>query len=105
MGLQRGRVCDKGELGVLVGRVRKQLSVAAVRTQADCLITRIGSVGEGAGAAGKRRSNVIRWERRREKEMEAEMVCERQGRRILRRGQIMLDYISIIIMVCISVTM
>ena len=74
-----------------MGRVRKQLSVAAVRTQADCLITRIGSVGEGAGAAGKRRSNVIRWERRWEKEMQAEMVCERQGQRILRRGQIMLN--------------
>ena len=33
VGLQRGRVCDKGELGVLVGRIRKQLSVAAVRTR------------------------------------------------------------------------
>ena len=70
-----------------MGRIRKQLSVAAVRNQADCLITRMGNVGEGAGAAGKRRGNVIRWE----KEMQAEMVCERQGRRILRRGQISLD--------------
>ena len=42
---------------------------------------------EGAGAAGKRKRNVIRWE----KEMQAEMVCERQGRRNLRRGQIKLD--------------
>ena len=91
VGLQKGRVSEKGELGVLVGRIRKQLSVAAVRTQADCLITRLGNVGEGTGAAGKRRGNVIRWERRWEKEMQAEMVCERQGRRILRRGQIMLD--------------
>ena len=55
------------------------------------VITRMGNVGEGAGAAGKRRGNVIRWERRWEKEMEAEMVCERQGRRILKRGHIMLD--------------
>ena len=51
----------------------------------------MGNVGEGAGAAGKRRGNVIRWERRWEKEMQAEMVCERQGTRILRRGQIRLD--------------
>ena len=70
-----------------MGRVRKELSVAAVKTQADCLITRMGNVGEGAGAAGKRRKGVIRWE----KEMQAEMVFERQGRRILRRGQIKLD--------------
>ena len=40
-------MCEKGELGVLVGRIRKQLSVAAVRAQADCLITRTGNVGEG----------------------------------------------------------
>ena len=33
VGLQRGRVCDKGELGVLVGRIRKQLSAAAEKTQ------------------------------------------------------------------------
>ena len=71
-------MCDKGELGVLVGRVRKELSVAAVKTQADCLITRMGNVGEGAGAAGKRRKGVIRWE----KEMQVEMVSERQGQRI-----------------------
>ena len=42
VGLQKGRVCDKG----------------------DCLITRMGSVGEGGEAAGKRRKSVIRWERR-----------------------------------------
>ena len=68
-------------------RIRKQLSVAAVRTQADCLITRISNVGEGTGAAGMRRSKVIRWE----KELQAEMVSERQGRRILRRGHIKFD--------------
>ena len=80
-------MCDKGELGVLVGRVRKELSVAAAKSQADCLITRMGNVGEGAGAAGKRRKGVIRWE----KEMQVEMVSERQGQRILRREQIKLD--------------
>ena len=32
---------DKGEFVVMVGRVRKQLSVVAVRTQPDCLISRI----------------------------------------------------------------
>ena len=79
-------MCDKGELGVLVGRVRKELSVAVVKTQADCLITRMGNVGEGAGAAGKRRKGVIRWE----KEMQVEMVSERQRQWILRSEQIKL---------------
>ena len=79
-----------------MGRVRKQHGVAAVKTQADCLITRMGNVREWARAAGKRRRNDIRWERRWDKEMQAEMVCERQGRRILRRGQIKLDYAALI---------
>ena len=68
------------ELGVLVGRISKQLALAAVRTQAECLITRMSNVGEGAGAVGKRKQMVIRWKRR----WDMEMVCERQGRRILR---------------------
>ena len=64
-----GSVCEKGGLRIMVGRIREQLSKTGVRTQADCLITRMGNVGEGAGAAGKRRRNVIRWEMRWEKEM------------------------------------
>ena len=56
-----GSVCDNRGLGIMVGRIREQLSKRGVRTQADCLITRMGNVGEGAGAAGKRRRNVIRW--------------------------------------------
>ena len=50
----------------------------------------MGNVGEGTGAAGKSWGNVIRWERRWENEIQAEMVCKRQGRRILRGGQIKL---------------
>ena len=53
-----------------------------------CLITRMGNVGEGAEAVGKRRRNVIRLER----SWVFEMVFERHGgRRILRRGKIKLD--------------
>ena len=33
VGLQRGRLCDKGELGILVERIREQLSKTPVRTQ------------------------------------------------------------------------
>ena len=46
----------------MVGRIRKLLSVVAVETQAECLIIRVGNVGEGAVAAG--RQKVIRWEQR-----------------------------------------
>ena len=33
VGLQRGRLCDRGKLGILVERIREQLSKTAVRTQ------------------------------------------------------------------------
>ena len=76
VGLQRGRVCDKGELRVLVGRIRKQLSVVAVKTQANSLITRPGWAiwKRGQGQLGRG----------------GEMLSggSGDGRSILRRGQI-----------------
>ena len=43
------------EMAVIVGEVRRRLSVAAVKAQADCLLNRMSSIGQGAVAAGKRR--------------------------------------------------
>jgi len=40
IGLQRGREGGEGELSVIVGQIRKQLSVAAVGSQSDCLLAR-----------------------------------------------------------------
>ena len=55
VGLQRGRESVKGELGVLVGQVRRLLSVAAVKSQAECLLSRMRVIGKGTAAAGRRR--------------------------------------------------
>ena len=41
-GLQQGRESGKGELGVLVGQVRRMLSIEAVRAQAECLLSSHG---------------------------------------------------------------
>ena len=46
-GLQQGRESVKGELGVLVGQVRRMLSITAVRAQAECLLSRLRHVGVG----------------------------------------------------------
>ena len=95
VGLQKGREYDKGEMGVQVGRIRKILSVAAVKSQAGCLLSRLGCVGEGCVEAGRRRAKVVRWERRWQKEMEKEMEREsvglRRGRVVVRRGEFMED--------------
>ena len=62
-GLELGRGSAKGELGVIVGQVRRMLSVATVRSQAECLLSRLRSVGReglvqlmggGRGQSGRR---------------------------------------------------
>ena len=59
VGLQQGRVSDKGEMAVLVGQIRRILSTTAVMAQVDCLIRRVGSVGPGGAAACKHRKQAI----------------------------------------------
>ena len=55
MGLSRGREGTEAELGIVEWQVRRMLSTASVRAQAQCLLTRMSSVGEGVGQAYKRR--------------------------------------------------
>ena len=55
MGLARGRQGTDAELGIVVGQVRRMLSTASIRAQAQCLLTRMANVGEGVGEAAKRR--------------------------------------------------
>ena len=59
-------------MGVQVWRIRKNLSVAAVKSQVGCLLSRLGSVGEGSVRRGGS-SWRIDFSRRREKERQAEL--------------------------------
>ena len=90
-GLQQGRESVKGELGVLVGQVRRMLSVASVRAQAECLLGRLRHVGRGAGAASKRRGFAVREEEIWARERQAQEVGRRQGRKVVRRGMFLLS--------------
>ena len=45
--MQQGRETAKGELGVLVGQVRRLLSVASVRAQTECLLSKLRQAGGG----------------------------------------------------------
>ena len=51
IGLSRGRPGSEQELAVIIGQVRRRLSVAAVRANATCLLNRLNLVGEGSGQA------------------------------------------------------
>ena len=91
MGLQQGRDTYKGEMGVLVGQVRRILSVAAVRAQAECLISRVRWAGGGAGLARKRRQGAEQQELRWQRERGAQEVGRRQGRGLVRRGRFLIE--------------
>ena len=84
VGIQQGRQTGSGELGVLVGQVRRILSVTAVRAQAECLLSRLRNVGRGVGAASRRREGVVREEVNWTRERQAQAVGRRQGRNSLR---------------------
>ena len=90
VGLQKGRESIKGELGVLVGQVRRLISIAAVKSQAECLISRMRGVGRGTAPANRRRQRVVQDERRWAREREAVAIGHMQGRSLIRRGQFML---------------
>ena len=71
----RGRASGEeqgpGQLGLVMGEVRRAASVTVVRAQAVCLLERLGFLGPGARAAAGRRQTTLRLERRRRKEAQA----------------------------------
>ena len=91
MGLARGREGTEAELGTVVGQVRRMLSTASIRAQAQCLLTRMANVGEGVGEAAKRRHWAAVEQEKMRKERLAQWTGRVRGRNIVRRGQFLLD--------------
>ena len=84
------RRSEAGELAILTGQIRRWLSVEGVRSQARCLIDRVGALGAGAAAATKRRQWALHEEARMSRERNAHQLCLAQGHYALRRGQFQL---------------
>ena len=76
-----------GELSVIVGQVRRRLSVAAIRAKSTCLLSRLSLVGEGARRAADRRGWRLREEEMMRREREAQWVGQVRGHGITHRGQ------------------
>ena len=53
-GLQPGRPGSDQELGVLVGQVRRRLSLVAIQAQVECLLSKLHQVGPGNVQLAKR---------------------------------------------------
>ena len=66
-----------GELGKLMGEVRRAMSVQVVRSQALCLLERLAQLGPGARAAGERRRVVQRIEETRKRQAQSYSLAHR----------------------------
>ena len=67
----RGGGASSGELGKVMGEVRRAMSIQVVRSQGLCLLERLAQLGPGARAAGDRRKAVQRLEEVRNRQAEA----------------------------------
>ena len=88
LGLHRGRPGSASEMGTITGQIRRQLSVAAVRAQAELLLTRLHQVGEGSQAS-RRRQSAARGDERMRCERRAQWLSWCWGRSIVGRGRFM----------------
>ena len=86
MGRAQGREASKGELGKVMGELRRSVSVAVVRGQALCLLERLAHLGPGARAASQRRQATLRQEEARRRERQAFHLAN-QGRGLCRVGR------------------
>ena len=86
--LARGRGVEMGagELGKVMGEVRRAMSVQVVRSNALCLLERLAFLGPGGRAAGETRKVVERLEERRKRQVQAYNLAN-QSRGLNRLGR------------------
>ena len=66
----RGWECE-GDLGQIMGEIRRAVSVSVVRAHSLCLLERLAYLGPGARAAGQRRQLTMQLEEGRRREVQA----------------------------------
>ena len=85
-GLQLGRPGSDLELGVLVGQVRRRLSMAVIKAQVDCLLAKIHQVGPGNSQLARKREWAVQEDLRMSRERGAQWVRQVEGVYTLRKG-------------------
>ena len=81
-----GQMELEGQRSVLTGQFRRLVSVCVVRSQAKCLISRIGVISPEARAAAGRRDLAARLEREMRQERTAQWIATMAGPGWGRRG-------------------
>ena len=67
------------------------MSTAILRGNANCLLVRLGQVGEGADLANNRRKHAASQEERMRREREGWWLSIKRGKNLVRRGQFKLN--------------
>ena len=88
--MTKGRLMGGEEKSVVVGQIRRCLSVVTVRANSRCLIDRLHQVGQGVRAANGRREAGEREEVSMRKEREGQWMS-RVGKNPLGRGKFFLN--------------
>ena len=84
----RGWEAGEGELGQAISQIRRRLSCTFIRSQALCLLARLGQLGPGAKAAAHRRNDALRAESARRREAQAHWQAHIKGRGLGRVGMV-----------------
>ena len=74
---------EEGEKSMVVGQIRRMISVASVKAQCYSLLGRLETLGAGATAARGRRTEALDLNRRWRRARQAHFLSEKQGRNIL----------------------
>ena len=85
-GLKFGKPGSKYELGMLVGQVRRRLSVATLKAQVNCLLSRLHQVGPGNSQLAKKREWAVAEDERMRLERKAQWMRKYEGIQTLTRG-------------------
>lgn len=89
----QGKEVTSESISNQISYIRRQISVRAVRANADSLFTRLLQVDQGLGAqaAARRRGQAIEREERGRRDRAAHWLQHRTGNRIIRRGQFLVE--------------
>ena len=85
-GMQRGRPGSGAELGMLVGQIRRRLSLTAIKAQVDCLLSKIHQVGPGNQQMARRREWALKEDDRMSRERAAQWLRKVEGVHTIRKG-------------------
>ena len=86
LGLQRGRPAGNEELGLCVGQIGRRLSMAAIKSQVNCLLSKLHQVGPGNKQLAQKRVWALREDQRMSSERKAQWIRRVEGVHTLRKG-------------------